>query len=43
LDINKKAYVVKIDVKKNLIVVSYDKQVSELNTKEVKTKNWHWI
>lgn len=43
LDINKKAYVVKIDVEKNLVVVSYDKYEPELVTKEIKVKNWHWI
>ncbi len=43
IDINKKAYVVNIDVKKNLVIVSYDKKEPDLTTKEVKTKNWHWI
>ncbi len=43
LDINKKAYVVNIDVKKNLVIVSYDKNETELNTKEIKVKNRHWI
>jgi tRNA-specific 2-thiouridylase len=43
LDINKKAYVVNIDVNKNLVIVSYDKQEPELNSKEVKIKNFHWI
>jgi putative NIF3 family GTP cyclohydrolase 1 type 2 len=43
LDINKKAYVVKIDVKKNLVFVSYEKFEPELVSKEIKVSNWHWI
>jgi len=43
LDINKKAYVVRIDVKKNLIFVSYEKFEPELVSKEIKVSNWHWI
>ncbi|HKL44547.1 MAG TPA: tRNA 2-thiouridine(34) synthase MnmA [Candidatus Absconditabacterales bacterium] len=43
LDINKKAYVVNIDVEKNLVIVSYDKNEPELSSKEISVKNWHWI
>ena len=43
LDINKKAYVVDIDTKKNLVVVSYNKQEPDLLKKEVNVANWHWI
>ena len=43
LDINKKAYVVKIDVQKNLVYVSYDKYEPELITKHIDVKDWHWI
>jgi tRNA U34 2-thiouridine synthase MnmA/TrmU len=43
LDINKKAYVVKIDVEKNLVYVSYDKYEPELVTKHIEVKDWHWI
>ncbi len=43
LDINKKAYVVKIDVQKNLVFVSYEKFEPELVSKEIKISNWHWI
>jgi len=43
LDINKKAYVVKIDVQKNLVYVSYDKYEPELVTKHIEVKDWHWI
>ena len=43
LDINKKAFVVKIDVEKNLVYVSYDKYEPELVTKHINVKNWHWI
>jgi len=43
LDINKKAYVLNIDIKKNLVIVSYNKQTPELNSKEVFVENWHWI
>lgn len=39
LDINKKAYVVHIDVKKNLVIVSYDKEIPELIKKEI-TVEW---
>ena len=35
LDINKKAYVVAIDIKKNLVIVSYDKQEPQLIKKEI--------
>lgn len=43
LDINKKAYVVSIDVKKNLVVVSYDKQEPQLNQKRIVVQGWHRI
>ncbi len=43
LDINKKAYVVNIDTKKNLVIVSYNKQEPDLLKKEVTVANWHWI
>ena len=43
LDINKKAFVVKIDVQKNLVYVSYDKYEPELVTKHIEVKNWHRI
>ena len=43
LDINKKAYVVKIDVQKNLVYVSYDKYEPELVTRHIEVKDWHWI
>ena len=43
LDINKKAFVVKIDVEKNLVYVSYDKYEPELITKHIDVKDWHWI
>lgn len=43
LDINKKAFVVKIDVEKNLVYVSYDKYEPELITKHIEVKNWHRI
>ncbi len=43
LDINKKAYVVNIDTKKNIVIVSYDKQEPDLLKKEVTVANWHWI
>ena len=43
LDINKKAYVVKIDVQKNLVYVSYDKYEPELVTKHIEVKDWHRI
>lgn len=43
LDINKKAYVVNIDTKKNLVIVSYNKQEPDLLKKEVTVVNWHWI
>lgn len=43
LDINKKAFVVKIDVEKNLVYVSYDKYEPELVTKHIEVKDWHWI
>jgi len=43
LDINKKAFVVKIDVEKNLVYVSYDKYEPELITKHINVKDWHWI
>lgn len=43
LDINRKAYVVKIDIEKNQVIVSYDKHEPELEKSEITTKNWHWI
>lgn len=43
LNINKKAYVVNIDVKKNLIVVSYNKQEPNLLKKEITVTSRHWI
>jgi tRNA-specific 2-thiouridylase len=43
LDINKKAYVVKLDVKKNLVIVSYEKQEPELLKNIITTQDWHWI
>ena len=43
LDINKKAFVVKIDIEKNLVYVSYDKYEPELITKHIDVKDWHWI
>lgn len=43
LDINKKAYVVKLDVKNNLVVVSYEKQEAELLKDTITTQDWHWI
>jgi tRNA-specific 2-thiouridylase len=43
LDINKKAYVVKLDVPNNLVYVSYDKYEPELVTREISVKDWHWI
>ena len=43
LDINKKAYVVKTDIEKNQIIVSYDKYEPELVTKKVVAQNWHRI
>lgn len=43
LDINKKAYVVAIDVKKNLVIVSYEKQIPELIKKEIIVEWRHWI
>ncbi len=43
LNINKKAYVINIDVEKNLVIVSYDKNEPKLSNKEIKVKNWHWI
>lgn len=43
LDINKKAFVVKIDVEKNLVYVSYDKYEPELVTKHIEVKDWHRI
>lgn len=43
LDINKKAYVVKTDIKKNLVYVSYEKFETELLNKEILLSNWHWI
>lgn len=43
LDINKKAYVVSIDVKKNLVVVSYDKQEPQLTKKQIIIEGWHRI
>ena len=43
LDINKKAFVVKIDVEKNLVYVSYDKYEPELITRHIEVKDWHWI
>jgi tRNA U34 2-thiouridine synthase MnmA/TrmU len=43
LDINKKAYVVKTDIKKNLVYVSYEKLEEELISKEILVSNWHRI
>ena len=43
LDINKKAYVVKIDVDKNLVFVSYDKYEPELVSSRIDVVDWHWI
>lgn len=43
LDINKKAYVVAIDVKKNLVTVSYDKQEPQLIKKEIQIEWRHRI
>lgn len=43
LDINKKAYVVKIDVKNNLVIVSYEKYEPELINKEININNRHRI
>ena len=40
---SEKAYVVKIDVKKNQVIVSYDKQEPDLMKKEITIDNWHWI
>lgn len=43
LDINKKAYVVATDIKKNLVIVSYNKEEPELIKKEISVEWWHWI
>ncbi len=43
LDINKKAYVCKIDVKRNELVVSYDKNDPLLLQQTIQLRNWHWI
>ena len=43
LDINKKAYVVATDVKKNVVIVSYNKEEPELIKKHIFIKEWHWI
>ncbi len=43
LDINKKAYVCKIDVKNNELVVSYDKNDPLLLQQTIQLRNWHWI
>lgn len=43
LDINKKAYVCKIDVKNNQLIVSYDRNDPLLLQKTIKLENWHWI
>ena len=43
LDINKKAYVVATDIKKNIVIVSYNKEEPELIKKEISVEGWHWI
>jgi len=43
LDINKKAYVVDIDIQKNNIKVSYNRQEPELNKRAITVKWWHRI
>jgi tRNA-specific 2-thiouridylase len=43
LNINKKAYVVKTDVEKNLVYVSYKKLEKELISKEIFISDRHWI
>jgi tRNA U34 2-thiouridine synthase MnmA/TrmU len=43
LNINKKAYVVATDIKKNTITVSYNKEEPKLIKKEINIKEWHWI
>lgn len=43
LDINKKAYVCKIDVKNNQLIVSYDRDDPLLYQQQITLKNWHWI
>ncbi len=43
LDINKKAYVIDTNIKKNTITVSYDKQVPELNKRIIYVEWWHRI
>jgi tRNA U34 2-thiouridine synthase MnmA/TrmU len=43
LNINKKAYVVATDIKKNTVTVSYNKEEPELIKKEISVEGWHWI
>ena len=43
LDINKKAYVVATNIKKNLMTVSYNKEEPKLIKKEISIKWRHWI
>ena len=43
LDINKKAYVIKTDIEKNLVYVSFDREEPNLVSKKIIVKDWHWI
>lgn len=43
LDINKKAYIVKTDIEKNQVIVSYDKLEGELLSNEIFVEDWHRI
>ncbi len=43
LNINRPAYVVKIDVKQNIVYVSFDKNCPLLYRDYVECKNFHWI
>ena len=43
LMLNHKAYVYKIDVKKNIVYVSKNKESVNLKAKKIVLENWHWI
>ena len=43
LDINIKAFVTKIDVKNNIVTVSYEKENNDLSKSELYATSWHWI
>ena len=42
LGLNFKAYVYRIDVENNIVYV-WDKDIEELQTKQIIVKDWHWI